>query len=51
MSLFRAVAFICFVIGAVLAIVNGSIQDPVFWICAGLAAFTLAGEGFDRRVG
>lgn len=50
MTLFRAVAFICFVIGAILAVVFGDIKDPIFWVCAGLAAFALAGVSFDRSV-
>lgn len=51
MSLFRAIAFVAFVVGAVFAAVNGSLQEPIFWVSAGLAAFCLAGANFDRNVG
>lgn len=48
MTLFRAVAFVAFVIGAVFAAVYGSLKEPVFWISAGLAVYVLAGVNFDR---
>lgn len=51
MTLFRALAFVAFVVGAVFAAVNGTLEDPAFWISAGLAAFSLAGVGFDRNLG
>lgn len=50
MTIFRAVAFICFVVGAVLAVVFGELKDPIFWVCSGLAALALSGASFDRSV-
>lgn len=50
MTLFRALAFVAFVIGAILAIVFGSLREPIFWVCSGLAALTLSGAPFDRTL-
>lgn len=50
MTLFRAAAFILFVIGAILAVLYGSFKEPAFYICAGLACLALSGASFDRRV-
>lgn len=50
MTIFRALAFVAFVIGAILSIVFGDIKEPVFWVCAGLACLSLSGAPFDRSV-
>lgn len=50
MSIFRAIAFVLFVIGAILSVVFGDFKEVGFYICAGLAALTLAGSSLDRSV-
>lgn len=51
MSLFRLVAAILFLIGAIIIAVDANIKEPMFWLLSGLAAYMVSGSKPDQTIG